>query len=139
MRALVKPLMVFGFMGAGAVVVPGSASAFGPGFTFGFGVPYYGYYRYPWRAYGYPAYWGAYAHGYRPYYWRPRYYGYRPYYWRPYSYGFYGYRPYWRYRYGYRPYWGYRRYGWYGYRPHWGYRRYGWYGYRPYLRRNYRL
>jgi hypothetical protein len=120
MRALVKPLMVFGFMGAAAVAVPGGASAFGPGFTFGFGVPYYGYYRYPFYrgAYGYPAYWGA--------YWRPRYFGYRPYYWRPYSYGFYGYRPYW----------GYRRYG---YRPHWGYRRYGWYGYRPYWRRNYRL
>jgi hypothetical protein len=88
MRTLVKPLMVLGFMGAAAVAVPGGASAFGPGFTFGFGVPYYGY-RYPsyWGAYGHPAYWGA--------YWRPRYFGYRPYYWRPYSYGFYGYRPYW--------------------------------------------
>lgn len=145
MRALAKPLLFLGLMGAAVAAVPNSASAqifVRPAVSFGFVVPY-----------AYPAYWGTYGYyGYRPYYWRPHvyaFYGYRPYwrpyYWRPRFYGFYGYRPYfWRHAYGfYRPYWRYHRwYGWYGYhrpywrfyRPYWGYHRYGWYGYRAHWR-----
>jgi hypothetical protein len=149
MRTLAKPLLCLGLMGAAMATVPSSASAqifVRPAFSFGFGVPSYGYHAYP-------TYWGTYAYSdYRPISWRPRSYGFygyrphwrpyywRPYYWRPRFYGFYGYRPYhWRHAYGfYRPYWRYHRwYGGYGYRPYWGfhrpywgYHRYGWYGYR---------
>src|SRR3954468_14986992 len=69
-----------------ATAAPAAAQSFGfsfggPGYSFGYSSPAYGYYGSPYYGYAYP-----YAYG-SPYYYGRPYYA-RPYYGRPYAYGY---------------------------------------------------
>jgi len=70
MRTTTKCILALGLVGAAALSAPSAASAQGlyfngPGFGFGFGAPYYGYYE-PYGYYGA----GRYRHPYHYRHWR---------------------------------------------------------------------